>query len=337
MRMGDRRTFLAGLATAGMGLAFSPRANAQDTRFFRVASGPSESSMFQVASLIGQAVSSPPGARDCARGGTCGVPGMIVLNQTTAGSLANIDLVATGRIDAALCQADLAYWAFHGRGPFARRGGIDSLRAIANLYPETVHLIVRKAAGISELRNLRAKNVSLGERESGTAVAARAILQAAGLGERDVRAQFLSPADAIDALRDAKIDAFFATAGVPSAFVAELAETQEIAILPLQSVAARLRASQPFLTESVIPGGSYRGVGDVVSLSVGIAWITSAAADETVVHGLTRALWHPNNRRVLDANATYGRHLRPEAAVDGLGFPLHRGAALAYAEIGALR
>ena len=107
--------------------------------------------------------------------------------------------------------------------------------------------------------------------------------------------------------------------------------------LPLQSVAARLRASQPFLTESVIPGGSYRGVGDVVSLSVGIAWITSAAADETVVHGLTRALWHPNNRRVLDANATYGRHLRPEAAVDGLGFPLHRGAALAYAEIGALR
>jgi TRAP-type uncharacterized transport system substrate-binding protein len=89
--------------------------------------------MFQVASLIGQVVSSPPGARDCARGGTCGVPGMIVVNQTTAGSLANIDLVATGRLDAALCQADLAYWAFHGSGPFARRGGIDSLRAIANL------------------------------------------------------------------------------------------------------------------------------------------------------------------------------------------------------------
>lgn len=337
MRVCDRRAFLAGIAAGGAGLALAGPVRAQETRFFRVASGPSESSMFQVASLIGQTVSSPPGARECARGGTCGVPGMIVVNQTTAGSLANIDLVAAGRIDSALCQADLAYWAFHGTGPFARRGALANLRAIANLYPETLHLIVRKAAGITELRNLRAKNVALGERESGTAVAARAILQAAGLGERDVRAQFLTPTESIEALRGAKIDAFFATAGVPSALIAELADAYDIAILPLQGLVARLRATQPFLSEARIPAGSYRGVDEVASLSVGIVWIVAESADEATVHGLTRALWHPNNRRVLDANATFGRYLRPEAAVEGLGFPLHPGAALAYSESGALR
>ncbi|MCZ8312423.1 MAG: TAXI family TRAP transporter solute-binding subunit [Magnetospirillum sp.] len=335
MRVADRRTFLAGMAAAAASVPL--RAHAQETRFFRIASGPSESTMFQVASLIGQTVSSPPGARDCARGGTCGVPGMIVVNQTTAGSLANIDLVAAGRIDSALCQADLAYWAYHGTGPFARRGAVKNLRAIANLYPETLHLIVRKAAGVAELRNLRGKAVSLGERESGTAVAARAVLQAAGLGERDVRAQFLTPAEAVEALSEAKIDAFFATAGVPSAFIAELAEAQDIAILPLQSLVARLRATQPFLTEATIPAGSYRGVGDIASLSVGILWITSEAADDGTVHGLTRALWHANNRRILDANAAVGRFLKLETAVDGLGFPLHAGAALAYSENGVLR
>jgi uncharacterized protein len=337
MRGTDRRTILTGMAAVAVAAAAPLRLHAQETRFFRIASGPSESSMFQVASLIGQTVSSPPGARDCARGGTCGVPGLIVVNQTTAGSLANIDLVAAGRIDSALCQADLAYWAYHGTGPFTRRGPLKNLRAIANLYPETLHLIVRKAAGVAELRNLRGKAVALGERESGTAVAARAVLQAAGLGERDVRAQFLTPSEAVEALRGAKIDAFFATAGVPSPLVAELADDQEIAILPLQSLAARLRATQPFLTEATIPAGSYRGVGEVASLSVGILWITSEAAEDATVHGLTRALWHANNRRILDANATFGRFLRLETAVDGLGFPLHAGAALAYSENGTLR
>ncbi|MBL8831262.1 MAG: TAXI family TRAP transporter solute-binding subunit [Rhodospirillales bacterium] len=324
-----------GSAAALAGIA-RPAA-AQDANFFRIASGPTESSMFQVASLIGQAASSPPGSRDCARGGPCGVPGLIVVNQTTAGSLANIDLVAGGRIDSALCQADLAYWAFHGTGPWARREAVRNLRAIANLYPETLHLVVRRAAGITDVRGLRGKSVAVGERESGTAIAARAVLQAAGLGERDVRPQYVTAAQAVEAMGENKLDAFFLTAGVPSQFIADLAEQLEISILPLNGQAARLRATQPFLVESTIPAGTYRGVGEVPSLSIGIVWIVGEGADDQIVHGLTRALWHPNNRRTLDANAAFGRFLRPESAVDGIGFQLHPGAALYYTESGLLR
>ena len=312
-------------------------AAAQETSFFRIASGPTESSMFQVATLIGQAVSSPPGARDCARGGSCGVPGMIVVNQTTAGSLANIDLVGGGRTESALCQADLAYWAFHGSGPWARREAVRGLRAVANLYPETLHLVVRRALNVADVRGLRGRSVALGERESGTAIAARAVLQAGGLAERDVKAQYLTAAQAAEALGEGKIDAFFLTAGVPSQLVADLAEQYEIALLPLSAYAPRLRASQPFLTETAIPAGTYRGIGEVGSLSIGIVWIVGEKVDEQTVYGLTRALWHPNSRRTLEANATFGRFLRPESAVEGLGFQLHPGAALYYTESGLLR
>jgi len=332
-----RREVLAGLGSAAALAGIARPAAAQDANFFRIASGPTESSMFQVASLIGQAASSPPGSRDCARGGPCGVPGLIVVNQTTAGSLANIDLVAGGRIDSALCQADLAYWAFHGTGPWARREAVRNLRAIANLYPETLHLVVRRAAGIADVRGLRGKSVAVGERESGTAIAARAVLQAAGLGERDVRPQYVTAAQAVEAMGENKLDAFFLTAGVPSQFIADLAEQLEISILPLNGQAARLRATQPFLVESTIPAGTYRGVGEVPSLSIGIVWIVGEGADDQIVHGLTRALWHPNNRRTLDANAAFGRFLRPESAVDGIGFQLHPGAALYYTESGLLR
>lgn len=293
--------------------------------------------MFQAATLIGQVVSSPPGARDCARGGSCGVPGMIVVNQTTAGSLANIELVGGGRTDSALCKADLAYWAFHGTGPWAKREAVRNLRAIANLYPETLHLIVRRASNIGDLRGLRGKSVALGERESGTAIAARAVLQAGGLGDRDIRPQYLTSAQAAEALGDGKIDAFFMTAGVPSQLVADLAEQLEISILPLSAYAQRLRATQPFLTESVIPASAYRGIGATESLSVGIVWIVSERVDDKIVYGLTRALWHPNSRRTLEANPVFGRFLRPETAVEGLGFQLHPGAALYYTESGLLR
>ena len=332
-----RRSFLTGLGSAAALAGYVRPAAAQDAQFFRIASGPTESSMFQVATLIGQAVSSPPGARDCSRGGSCGVPGLIVVNQTTAGSLANIDLVSGGKIESALSQADLAYWAFHGSGPWAKREAVRNLRAIANLYPETLHLVVRRAAGIADVRALRGKLVALGERESGTAIAARAVLQAAGLGERDVKAQYVTGAQAVEAMGENKIDAFFLTAGVPSQVVADLAQQHEIMVLPLGAYAARLRATQPFLTETVIPASTYRGVAETVSLSIGIVWIVSEQADEQVVYGLTRALWHPNNRRALDANAGFGRFLRPESAVDGLGFQIHPGAALYYTESGLVR
>jgi TRAP transporter TAXI family solute receptor len=334
-----RRQVLAAMGGAVAALTGGLRpAAAQEAAFFRMASGPTESSMFQMATLIGQTVSSPPGARECARGGSCGVPGLIVVNQTTAGSLANIDLVASGRIDSALCQADLAYWAHHGTGPgAARRPAASSLRAIANLYPETLHLVTRRAAAIADIRGLRGKSVAFGEAESGTAIAARAVLQAAGLGERDVRAQFVPAAEAVEAMVAGRLDALFLTAGVPSQLVADLAEQFEISILPLSAQAGRLRATQPFLTEAAIPAGTYRGVPEILSLSIGIVWIVGAQVPDATVYGITRALWHPNNRRTLDANAAFGRFLRAEAAIDGLGFPLHPGAAAYYTETGLVR
>src|SRR5215510_1023149 len=101
------------------------RAQAQDPRFFRIATGPTESTLFQVGALIGQVVSSPPGSRECERGGSCGVPGLIAVTQTTAGAAANIDLIKTRRIDSGLCQANLAYWAYNGAGMYRLSGAVS--------------------------------------------------------------------------------------------------------------------------------------------------------------------------------------------------------------------
>jgi uncharacterized protein len=334
-----RRRVLAGLGGAVLAtpaLRIRP-ATAQEARFFRIASGPTESSLFQAGTLIGQIVSSPPGARDCARGGACGVPGMIAVNQTTAGSVANLDLLAAGRIDSILAQADFAHAAFTANGLWRGKPPFASLRVLAHLYPETLHVVVRRAAGIANLQGLRGKPISLGERESGTATNARAILTAAGLPERDIRAQYLKTSEAVEAMKNGALDAFFETAAVPSSLIRELAEEREVALLPLDGLIGRLRPQQPFLSATSIPAGTYANVGETPSLSVGILWLATAATDDAVAQGLVRALWHPNNRRALEGHPSLGRLIRADAAAESFGLTLHPGAATFYAEGGVSR
>ncbi|MBI3451454.1 MAG: TAXI family TRAP transporter solute-binding subunit [Rhodospirillales bacterium] len=323
------------LAAAG----FAPAsALAQEARFFRIATGPTESGYFTVGTLISSVVSSPPGARDCARGGSCGVPGLIAVAQTTAGSVANVEAIAAQRFESGLCQADIAYWAFHGTGPYRRQGAVKNLRAIANLYPETMHVVARDNSGIREIRHLRGKRVSLGEKESGTLVTARAILQSLGIGERDLRVQNLKPGEAADALREGKLDAFFEMTGAPSTTIVDLAKDIDIRLVPIAGQnASRLRAAFPFFTESTIPAKLYRNVDDTPSLNIGALWLVAADVDEKIVYGLTRALWHPNNRKALDAGNPFGKLIRQQTAVDGVALQLHSGAALYYFEAGIIR
>ena len=337
-----RRVVAAGALAAigaapGVGRLVRP-ARGQDARFFRIATGPSESSYFAVGTLIGGVVSSPPGARECDRGGSCGVPGLIALTQSTAGSLANVDLVGSRRIESGICQADVAYCAYHGTGLYRRQGAVRNLRAIANLFPEHLHIVTRREAGIREMRHLRGKTVALGERESGTLVTARAILQSQGIAERDLRARFLNPVQAADALREGKLDAFFELAALPSRLVVDLAQGVEIDLLAIgPQAAARLRSAYPFFKETVIPAGAYRGLGETPTLSIGARWIVGAEVEEQVVYGLTRALWHPNNRRALDQGHAIGRLIRRETALEEVALPLHPGAALYYFEAGVSR
>ena len=331
-----RRTVLAG----GGALLAAPltRAWGQEARILRIAAGPTESGYFEIGTLLGNVVSSPPGGRECDRGGSCGVPGLIAITQTTAGAIANVEAIRTQSVESALCQADIAYWAYHGTGLYRRQGAVRDLRAIANLYPEALHIVTRQTAGIQEFRQLRGKTVSLGDKDSSTLVTARAVLQAAGLQEKDIKVKYLKPVEAADAMREGKLDAFFDMAGLPSPLVVDLARATAIRLLAIDgALARRLTASYPFFAETRVPATAYTGVAETPTVSVGVLWVVQAAIEESIVYGLTRALWHPNNRRTLDNGHPYGRLIQRDAATEGVALQLHPGAALYYFEAGLIK
>ena len=247
---------------------------------------------------------------------------------------ANVDLIKSRRIDSGLCRADIAYWAFNGAGMYRLSGAVANLRAIASLFPEAVHVVVRRDGGITDLAGLRGKRVALGEQDSSILFTARAILDVAGIPENALQARLLAPGAAADALREGQIDAFFEMAGVPSPVVADLAVHLEIALLPMpDAVLQRLREGAPFLNRAVIAADAYDSLPEIASVAIGCLWVVQAEAEQEIVLGLARALFNPGNRRALDGNPL-GRSITLESALDGIAFQLHPGAAQFYLDAG---
>lgn len=179
--------------------------------------------------------------------------------------------------------------------------------------------------------------VSIGEEGSGTLVEARVILEAYGIAEKDIEARYLKPGPAGDRLVEGEVDAFFIVGGHPIAAVAEAAARTPIRLLSFDDEQGRsLKERLPFFTESVIGEGVYEGVSETRTLGVGAQWLVRGDVPEDLVYGITRALWHPSTRRLLDNGHPKGPSIQLATATKGLAAPLHPGAARYYREAGVL-
>ena len=328
----------AAAAAVGMAGGAPDAGHAQEPQFFRIGTGGTAGTYYPIGGLIANAISSPPGSRPCDEGGSCGVPGLIATALSANGSVANVNAIAAGTLESGFSQSDVATWAQTGTGIWEDREAVESLRAIASLYPETIHLVASADSGISSVADLAGKTVSLDEPGSGTLVDARIILDAYGLSEDDVDAQFLKPDQAAERMRDGAMDAFFFVGGFPAGAIAELASQDDIALVPIAGEEAQgILDEYTFFAENVVPAGTYEGVDEAVeTLSVGAQWVTSSDQPEELVYEITKALWNDSTRALLDAGHAKGAEITAETALDGIGIPLHPGAERFYTEAGIL-
>ena len=317
------KRFLAAAAAASV-LAVAT-AGAQAQQFFRIGTGGTAGTYYPVGGMIANAVSQP---------------GKIVVTaQASNGSLANVTGIAGGALESGFSQADVASWAYTGKGVFEGKPGVPGLRLIANLYPESVHLVVRKGSGIKSVADLRGKRVALDEPGSGTLIDARIILAAYGLKDADLKPEYIKPNQAGDKMKDGAIDAFFFVGGAPAGAIAELATSgagiELVAIDGPQADA--IRGSDPFFSFDLIAADTYKGVGATKTLAMGAQWVTSDKADANTVYEITKALYGDAAQKTLAAGHAKGKFITKENAVKGAGIPFHPGAERFYKEAGLLK
>ena len=293
-------------------------------KFFRIGTGGTAGTYYPVGGMIANAISTPT---------------IVASAVATNGSVANVNAIVSGESESGFSQADVATWAYTGTGVYEGKGKVDTLRAIANLYPESVHLVVKKGLGVKSPADLKGKRVSLDEPGSGTLVNAKAILAAYGVGEKDIKPEYLKPNQAGEKLRDGSVDAFFFTGGYPAGAISELAAAGGgIELVPIVGPQAdKLRGELKFFAADEIPAGTYKDIPATKTLAVGAQWVTSSKIDNQLVYDVTKALWSDKTRAVLDAGHAKGKSIRKETALAGLGIPLHPGAEKFYKEAGLLK
>ncbi len=189
------------------------------------------------------------------------VPGMQATAEVTGGSVANLQLLGTGKSDVGLVMVDAALTALQGEDKF--KSGKIPIRTLMVLYPNRMHMVSIESTGIKKMADLKGKRVSTGSAGSATEVMAFRVIEAAGLDkDKDLKRERLGVAESVNALKDGKIDAFFWVGGIPTAAVTDLGATPGVKIQMIdhaEVVDAMNRKYGPLYVQDAIPAKSYPG------------------------------------------------------------------------------
>jgi TRAP transporter TAXI family solute receptor len=246
----------------------------------------------------------------------------------TKGSTENLQEIARGRADVAFATVDAAVAAHDGEVPF---NGTVGIAALAGLYDEYLHLVVRADSDLRTLADLPGHRIATGSVGSVSNALVDRLLQVARLGAVDPPRQDLTPADAARALMAKEIDGFAVTGGVPLPLLADLAERLPIRLIPLGAEVAAVQNGygERYLAR-VVPARMYGLETETPTVGVRAVLVVRANLPQETAFALTRLLFDAKDR--LDTRHPEARRLDPRSALDTGTVPLHAGAARYYRE-----
>jgi len=336
-----RRSFLTGIAGsvavavldgAPAGLAYEA-----DRRFFRLGTGGIAGTYFPIGSIICDALNDDPPGTSCAEP-PCNLGGRHAVAQLSNGSVSNFEAIRAGFNDAALMQADVLYTGWKGTGSFTAKGPYDGVRLVANLFPESFHLAVRRDGDIRTFRDIVGHRVALDEPNSGTIVLARVLLAAYGIKESDLRAEYRKWEGADARVDLGPLDGVMQVSGDPVASISLLAAHNAIRLVPIAGPGADAALlDYPFITAAVITEGTYPGIPETPTIHVQAQLAVATSLPDDHVYNLTRRLWSEKTLAQLRLGHPRGASIALATALTGAAVPLHPGAQRYYQEIGLIR
>ena len=266
------------------------------------------------------------------------VPNVQVTAEMTGASVDNLKFIRAGQVDLALVVGPNLADAYRGEDLF-REGGRVPVRTLATLYTQPMHIVTLARTGIARLADLRGRVVSTQNPGSGTDVIARRMLQAAGIDpDRDLTREGLGPAQAMDALRDGKIDAFFNSGGIPMPALVELSTMvgREMVLVPSAEVLPALhrRYGATQFPVSVIPARTYPGQDrEVATVGCATLLVADEKLAETLAYEITRAVFDHSGE--VAAVHPVAKNFTPALGATLSPVPYHPGAIRFYRERGA--
>jgi len=265
------------------------------------------------------------------------VSGMQATAEVTGGSVANLQLVGTGKPYLAMTMVDAGLDAYKGQEKF--QGKAVPVRTLMVMYPNRMHVVSITATGIKSIMDLKGKRVSTGSGGSATEVMGFRVIEAAGLDkDKDMTRERLGVAESVNALKDRKIDAFFWVGGLPTAAVTDLANSPGVTIQMIDHadlVPAMNQKWGNLYVKDVISKDVYKGMAaDNHQATVMNLMVTHEKMDEQTAYNIVKAIFEHREEliRVHKEAANFTLDKQKTAATGGI--PWHPGALKYFKEKG---
>ena len=264
------------------------------------------------------------------------VQGMQATAEVTGGSVANLQLISTGKPYLAMTMVDAGLDAYKGQDKFT--GKPVPVRTLMVMYPNRMHVVSMEGMGISKMADLKGKRVSTGSGGSATEVMAFRVIEAAGLDkDKDMKRERLGVAESANALKDRKIDAFFWVGGLPTAAVTDLANTPGVKLKLIdhaELVAAMNKKHGELYVADVIPKDIYHGLDkDNRIASVNNLLVAHQNMDDKTAYAIVKAVFDHKDELVRTHKEAENIKLENQKA-SASPVPWHPGAVKYFAEKG---
>jgi TRAP transporter TAXI family solute receptor len=182
-----------------------------------IATGPSDGSYFQIAQDIKN---------------VAGKDGIDLQVMPTKGSLENLELLGSGKVDLAIVQLDALRFISDVIKQDLGLDLFDKIKVVLNLYPEEIHILTNKK-DIQTFYNLEGKRVSVGPPGGGTAVTAAVLFNV-----YDIKATVSEETfeEAVKKMEQGSLDAVIFVGGAPVPFIGKLSGKFSFVRLPSNPV-----------------------------------------------------------------------------------------------------
>ena len=264
------------------------------------------------------------------------VPGYSANAESTAGSVANLQLMTQKKSDLALTMADAAWDGYKAQGKFS--GAEVPVRALMVAYPNRMHVVTVEGRGINSFADLKGKRVSTGAPNSATELMTQRLLEAYGMDwNKDIRRDRLTPEKSADAIKDNKSDAFFFVVGIPTSSVTDLAATPgtKIKLIDHAEAVEKMMAKHgPLYVRDVIPAGSYPGQDKVNHVAT--VWnllVAHRDMPDQVAYNILKTIFDKKADLILVHKEAANFEVKTQSKAAAT-IPYHPGAVKYYAERG---
>ena len=243
---------------------------------------------------------------------------------------ANIDAIENGTAELALSTSSATADAIAGKGSFSKK--YTNVCQLGALYPQALQVFAAAETKAETIGDLKGKVVAVPRKGDAAEPVAELVLKANGLGNGAVKTVPADSIEAMDLLKDGKVQAAILGGRVPIPEMADFATLKALTLLAIpDSKGEEIEQDNPGVFTASVKSGTYAQQDKpALSAAYAVQLLIGCNQGETRAYGLIKAI--SENLLLLLVTESAFDDMDESSLAEDFGAPIHTGAELFFTE-----